>query len=124
MILGQDHITTWAVVVFALVMVFSQGAVKAFLDATYGHPKINPGPYWDTWHIVGRTDMFLDGLAWALVGALSLRMLGYPLWLVVCIVFPPVVVITLTGKGVFRAIAGKFKPHWYKDSASGEMKDR
>lgn len=116
MVLGESFLTTWTVVIIAVVMIFLQGVIKAYTDGARNDPKENPGNYWDRWHTIGRIDMWLDGLAWALVGGLSIRALGYPVWVVVVVVLPPVVAITWTGKRVFRAVASRFPntSHWFK----------
>ena len=117
MILGESFLTAWTVVVFAVVMVFLQGVIKAYTDGARNDPKENPGRYWDRWHTIGRIDMWLDGLAWSLVAALALRVLGYPMWQIAAVLLPPVIAITWTGKRVFRWITSRFPntAHWKYD---------
>jgi len=91
-------------VVGVLVMVTSQMAVKAFLDTTFGNPKYHDGTRNDRWHVVGRVDAYLDGIAWLLVLYLGI---GHS-WRSALITALVALVTLLTGRWVFRRVARRY----------------
>tara|TARA_Y100001938_G_scaffold142502_2_gene213866 strand:- start:31541 stop:31885 length:345 start_codon:yes stop_codon:yes gene_type:complete len=110
---------TYILLAFMFFCLASNSFAKAFTDATYGDPKINPGTRWDLWHTVGRIDMYLDGIGWSIAFTMMIYTHEQP-WYTPFLIGSTVTLVLLAGKPIFRYTVKTFAPEkyerWYGDT--------